>query len=135
MVDYNQYMRSREWDHIRRQVLDRANGQCEHCGERGLLQVHHLHYESLGNEDLDDLQALCEDCHSDADIERAEETQERMREIRDDWAEERWQARVRGFARAMYGPDWRDHTDEAEERLIDLLDSQGDGGEVPPGCR
>ncbi len=44
-------------------VISRAAGRCEKCGERARLQLHHLHYESVGRETPEDLTALCDDCH------------------------------------------------------------------------
>ncbi len=39
-----------------------------------LLEVHHLHYETLGNETLKDVQVVCLDCHPKADLEREKES-------------------------------------------------------------
>jgi len=60
---YLNYMKSREWDAKRAQVRRRAGGKCEECRRRKTLQVHHLTYARLGNEDMADLMALCLDCH------------------------------------------------------------------------
>ena len=57
---------------VRREVVARAGGHCEDCGDRGPLELHHLVYmeptpegeESiLGRETAEDLRALCRDCH------------------------------------------------------------------------
>jgi 5-methylcytosine-specific restriction endonuclease McrA len=57
-------MASREWRQLRKLVFLRNRGYCERCQEQTATQVHHLTYERLGHEDLDDLQALCDDCHA-----------------------------------------------------------------------
>lgn len=45
-------------------VLRRANGHCEDCERKtGSLELHHLHYETVGEEEPDDLRALCRGCH------------------------------------------------------------------------
>ena len=44
----------------------RANGICERCREYKAIHVYHLTYERVGEENLEDLQALCFDCHDDA---------------------------------------------------------------------
>jgi hypothetical protein len=41
---YNTYLASPTWATKRRRVLERANGQCEGCGDRRAVQVHHLRY-------------------------------------------------------------------------------------------
>ena len=63
------YIRSRAWARLRRLVLGRAGGRCESCGKiplvgfDGALQVHHITYERLGAEPLEDLVAVCAGCH------------------------------------------------------------------------
>jgi 5-methylcytosine-specific restriction endonuclease McrA len=47
----------------RNEVNRRASGCCEDCGERLALQLHHLHYDTIGCESPEDLQALCDGCH------------------------------------------------------------------------
>lgn len=44
-------------------VLIRANGSCEDCLADYPLELHHLHYRTVGEEEPDDLLALCRDCH------------------------------------------------------------------------
>jgi len=44
-------------------VLERAKGRCEDCGGVHLLELHHVHYRTAGEEEPDDLRALCRDCH------------------------------------------------------------------------
>ena len=48
--------------------MRRANFRCERQkpGEprhEGPLEVHHRHYDTLGNERLDDVEVLCSSCH------------------------------------------------------------------------
>ena len=74
-VDYRTYMASDQWKRVRMSALQRAR-RCEICGRYGLplknreryqvdgtngLQVHHLHYRTLGNEQPEDLIVLCTD--------------------------------------------------------------------------
>ena len=66
---YVSYLHSDAWGVKRDQVLIRASHRCEHCKREGVpLQVHHLHYRSLGKEKLSDLSALCLECHTAADF-------------------------------------------------------------------
>jgi hypothetical protein len=68
---YGRYLRSEAWAGRRAQVLERARGRCERCGEGAPVEVHHLTYARLGHERLEDLAALCADCHRGAHPPRA----------------------------------------------------------------
>jgi 5-methylcytosine-specific restriction endonuclease McrA len=60
---YRTYLQSEAWRHKRRWVLFRDERQCQHCGSRTQLEVHHRHYRNLGREKLEDLITLCKTCH------------------------------------------------------------------------
>lgn len=51
----------------RKAVLKRANGCCERCGDPAVLfsklELHHLHYETEGQETPNDLISCCRTCH------------------------------------------------------------------------
>lgn len=68
---YRLYLRSNAWRSRRRAVIARAGGACEDCGRSFLvvLDAHHLTYERIGDEDLEDLKALCRPCHDEAHAE------------------------------------------------------------------
>ncbi len=57
------YYASREWAEKRRAVHKRAGGKCERCKKNRIAAVHHLTYIRLYNEELTDLQAICQGCH------------------------------------------------------------------------
>ena len=62
--EYRTYMRSDAWAQKRWQVLARAHYRCEQCGARHVrLEVHHLTYRHFKSEPLEELMALCWDCH------------------------------------------------------------------------
>ena len=65
MIDYHKYMRSKEWKAKRQEKLEACDHKCECEGGcyRKATQIHHLHYDTLGNESMEDLQALCPKCH------------------------------------------------------------------------
>lgn len=65
-----EYYESPEWGHKRRQKLEQAKYRCEKCGSPGRLDVHHLTYDRLYDEDLGDLQVVCRSCHRVADGDR-----------------------------------------------------------------
>jgi 5-methylcytosine-specific restriction endonuclease McrA len=65
-VDYDRYLNSPAWKQKRAERLKIDGGRCTACGTtEGLLGVHHLNYDSLGCEDMEDLRTLCETCHTD----------------------------------------------------------------------
>lgn len=67
---YMAYLRSAEWREKRKEFLELANYECEECGEKDGLQVHHLSYENIGDETEDDVQVLCRECHEDKELEK-----------------------------------------------------------------
>lgn len=64
---YKEYMLSHEWDQKRIQRLWIDDYECVMCGktaDEGRLHVHHIHYRTLGNENvMTDLCTLCDECH------------------------------------------------------------------------
>ena len=65
MLGYQKYMRSKEWKAKRQKKLEACDHKCECEGGcyRKATQIHHLHYDTLGKESMEDLQALCPKCH------------------------------------------------------------------------
>lgn len=63
---YNEYLDSPEWKNKRARVLARDNDKCTErrkgCTERA-TEVHHLTYDNVGNEPLEDLTSVCHNCH------------------------------------------------------------------------
>lgn len=63
-LSYHEYLKSKQWQEIRRVKINNAWHQCEWCGSRDQLEVHHLTYERLGYERMRDLLVLCHNCHA-----------------------------------------------------------------------
>jgi len=72
MVDYYRYIKSAEWKKKRWELIDQIFPEddfirCQECdsilGDE--FEVHHLHYDTLGNETESDVLVLCSDCHGD----------------------------------------------------------------------
>lgn len=57
------YLASREWGLLKQAVRERAKNVCEMCRKRPVHAVHHLTYERLYRERLDDLLGVCNGCH------------------------------------------------------------------------
>lgn len=62
--EYKEYIHSTAWKKKREQALELAGYKCSKCPKTHRLQVHHLTYDRLFNEEVEDLQVLCFDCHS-----------------------------------------------------------------------
>lgn len=60
---YIEYLGSLEWNAKRRAVKERCSNICERCHRYLVDDVHHLTYERIYNERLEDLQGLCAGCH------------------------------------------------------------------------
>lgn len=60
---YHSYLRSEKWMAKRTFILIRDNYLCQSCKLHPALDVHHLTYENIYDEPLEDLQALCRACH------------------------------------------------------------------------
>jgi 5-methylcytosine-specific restriction endonuclease McrA len=63
--EYRQYLQSKHWQEIKTKALAKADGHCQMCGkEHTKLNVHHIHYYTVGHESLEDLLVLCPKCHA-----------------------------------------------------------------------
>lgn len=60
--EYSEYLHSESWTKTRDRIRQERK-VCEMCGSDKELQVHHLTYESIGNEKDEDLILLCKNCH------------------------------------------------------------------------
>lgn len=63
---YHEYLQTWVWQRKRREVYNRCNGICEKCCDQSMQECHHLTYDRIGNEKLEDLIGLCRDCHEEA---------------------------------------------------------------------
>ena len=59
---YERYLNGDEWHHKSMSKLDDAGHECEQCGGTA-YECHHLHYDTIGEEQISDLMALCHACH------------------------------------------------------------------------
>lgn len=67
---YSEYLKSDKWKAISYKRMKIDNFECQCCGSRGTetnpLEVHHLSYKHLYNEEnriYEDLVTLCHNCH------------------------------------------------------------------------
>ena len=61
--EYYNYLQSQEYQKRRLQRLKLDGFQCQLCGTAQNLVVHHITYDRIGREDMDDLITLCNECH------------------------------------------------------------------------
>lgn len=73
---YYKYLSSAKWRKLRERVLARDGYACTECCSPDSLQVHHLTYDRVFEEELDDLVTLCDTCHG----KQHEKTKKRRRQ-------------------------------------------------------
>jgi len=62
--DYQQYLKSDHWKHLRYSVLKRDGFKCVKCGSACELQAHHVIYRRRFVDSLEqDLISVCKSCH------------------------------------------------------------------------
>lgn len=64
---YKSYLKSNTWIKKRSEVLIRDNYLCRVCGYIA-HEVHHISYENLFNENLEDLLSVCKKCHEEIHV-------------------------------------------------------------------
>lgn len=63
-IDYDSYINSDVWREKARRIRERDGYRCQICGANDTpLEVHHLTYDRLGEEQDDDLITVCHSCH------------------------------------------------------------------------
>ena len=62
-VNYEEYLLSPEWKEFRKIAIKQVNGKCQNCSSNEKLQIHHIHYRTLGKEQMSDVNVLCGTCH------------------------------------------------------------------------
>lgn len=63
---YYNYLISPEWKEFRRKALAHYGNKCSKCARTKSLQVHHLHYNNIFHEQLEDVVILCKLHHEEA---------------------------------------------------------------------
>lgn len=60
---YRAYLMSPEWAAFRRLAYDHYGTECNKCGSKTNLNIHHHHYRNVFKETLADVVVLCKVCH------------------------------------------------------------------------
>ena len=61
---YNLYLSTKAWEEKRQLAFDHYGKFCSRCRAKSYLEVHHNHYKTFGDENVEDLSILCKHCHS-----------------------------------------------------------------------
>jgi len=59
---YQEYLNHWTWKE-KRDYLIYLKEKCKCCGSKRNLIVHHKNYDSVGNENMHDVEVLCKNCH------------------------------------------------------------------------
>ena len=60
---YGEYLKSDLWRKKRENILDILGRKCNRCKTKYSLIIHHITYDSVGNEKMEDVEVLCYKCH------------------------------------------------------------------------
>jgi hypothetical protein len=64
---YQERISSTAWKNLRAELIELRGSRCERCKEEtASLDLHHIHYRSLGDEQPEDVELLCRECHTKA---------------------------------------------------------------------
>ena len=58
-----EYLKSEDWERKHLIITFLKGYVCECCGSTHHLELHHIRYDNLGNEEVEDLMYLCRSCH------------------------------------------------------------------------
>lgn len=61
---YHEYLNSEDWKERRDKFREYYGNKCIFCKSETNLNMHHLHYDNIGNETTNDVVCLCRDCHA-----------------------------------------------------------------------
>jgi 5-methylcytosine-specific restriction endonuclease McrA len=61
--DYKKYLKSASWRLKKQELFNIVGRNCEKCGSKKNIEVHHLHYKNIFKEKIEDLKVLCDKCH------------------------------------------------------------------------
>ena len=92
-MNHQEYLKSKEWQDIRDVRLKVDRYTCQGCGRHNELNVHHVTYERLGYERIEDLITLCKRCHADTHYFDRPEADEKMLLQATEYTEQEYESR------------------------------------------
>lgn len=63
--EYQEYLESTKWKEFRKKAFEHYGRKCNKCQTTKNLQIHHLHYNNIFNEKLEDVRVLCKYHHEE----------------------------------------------------------------------
>ena len=60
---YEDYLKSDMWKNKSKFIKKAKGNCCGDCNSKYSLEVHHMNYDSVGNENGEDVEVLCKYCH------------------------------------------------------------------------
>lgn len=143
---YTAYIASPAWKQLRNEMVEstyisdgeagrdgwdlaRGRYRCQNdpdCGwnfHNHELEVHHLHYDTLGHESPSDLVVVCKSCHEKLDRKRAREGRRKSLEAYEEAGFQAW-------AEKVYGEGWAMYHEESEvwEAFLEWLEEKDEDG-------
>jgi hypothetical protein len=70
-MGYKKYIQSPEWKKKREKAFEFLGRKCSKCKRTNNLDVHHINYDNLYEERINDVVVLCAVCHPAEDFDRA----------------------------------------------------------------
>lgn len=65
VYNYRDYLKTRHWIIKKQEFRNKFIAKCCMCDYKGNgLHIHHMSYDNIGNENIDDLCFLCSICHN-----------------------------------------------------------------------
>ena len=118
---YKAHINSSKWKNIKEALFKLRGRKCESklCVEQSSqLEVHHLHYETFGNERFSDLMIVCSSCHPKEDREREKKTEYRKESRRMEKA-------FQTYMEKKVGHGWEKYNSEADyEEFLEWLETK-----------
>jgi hypothetical protein len=63
--EYEEYLESPQWKAFRKKAFAHYGRKCDRCPKTTTLQIHHLHYNNIFHEELEDVRVLCKAHHEE----------------------------------------------------------------------
>lgn len=60
---YKDYLKSQHWKATKQKFYSEKKYRCYFCGKGNSLEIHHITYENIGKEMIEDMVYLCHSCH------------------------------------------------------------------------
>lgn len=60
---YRNYLKSQHWQQTKQKFYSENRYRCYFCNKKNKLEIHHITYENIGHEMIEDMVYLCHNCH------------------------------------------------------------------------